>query len=251
VPGVPAFVGFLLLTVWLFSLLRQLKAERKGGILFAMFLALATFASGSAAFLVLAAAVVLSVLWLAALVRERKLRLRTLVALGALGAFVALVFLAVAIPSGLLRSGAPMAQSGRAVHYEESAPAPMAAAKSARLDETPASPAAGAPSSGSAGTAYEGLPAKVQLPGGARSTWWSREMLAADAAPRVRVLLAGPTLVTLVQALVVLATLGLFWRSRERLREGLAALRARVQAPSVPASPPPVPLPTGGDGTLC
>ena len=76
-------------------------------------------------------------------------------------------------------------------------------------------------------------------------------MLAADAAPRVSVVLAGRTLVTLVQGLVLLAALGLLWRSRERLREGLVALRARAQAASTPVPPPPVPLPTGGDGTLC
>jgi hypothetical protein len=52
-------------------------------------------------------------------------------------------------------------------------------------------------------------------------------MLSADAAPRVRVLLASRTLVTLAQALVVLGALALLWRSREKLREGFAALRAR------------------------
>lgn len=250
-PDLSAFVAFLLLAGWLFALLRQLKVLPKGAVLLAAALALSTFASDSAAFFVLAAAAVLSVLWLAALVREKRLRPRTLVALGAVGAFAALLVLAVAIPSGLLRQGAPMAPAGRAVHYEESASAPMGAAKSARLNETPSSPAAELPSAGTAGTAYEGLPAKVQLPGGARSTWWSREMLAADAGPRVRVLLAGRTLVTVVQGLVLLASLGPLWRSRERLREGLVALRARGQAPSVPASPPPIPPRTGGDGTLC
>lgn len=247
-PAPSAFFAFLLLAGWLFALLRQMAVEPKGAVLLAAVLALSTFASDSAAFLVLASAVVLSVFWLASLVRERKLRLRTLVALGALGAFAVLVVLAVAIPSGLLRSGAP---AGRAVHYAETAAAPMAAAKSARLDEAPASPEAEPGSAGPAEATYEGLPAKVTLPDGARSTTWSREMLAADAAPRVRVVLAGRTLVTVVQGLVLLAALGLLWRSREKLREGLVALRARRQAASVPASPPPVPLPTGGDGTLC
>ncbi len=247
-PELSAFVAFLLLAGWILVLLRQRAVEPKGAVLLAPVLALSAFASGSAAFFVLASAVVLSALCLAALLRERKLRLRTLAALGALGGFAVLVVLAVAIPSGLLRSGAP---SGRAVHYEESAAAPRAAAKSARLDEAPASPEAEPGSAGPGEATYEGLPAKVTLPGGARSTWWSREMLAADAVPRVSVLLAGRTLVTVVQGLVLLAALGLLWRSRERLRGGLAALRARVQAPSVPASPPPIPLPTGGDGTLC
>ena len=85
-PELSAFVAFLLLAGWILALLRQLAVEPKGAVLLAAVLALSTFASGSAAFFVLASAVVLSALWLAALVRERKLRLRTLVALGALGA---------------------------------------------------------------------------------------------------------------------------------------------------------------------
>ncbi len=232
VPDLPAFVAFLLLAGWLFALLRQLALEPKSAVLLAVVLALSAFASGSAAFFVLAAAVVLSALWLASLVRERKLRLRPLVALGALGAFAVLVVLAVAIPSGLLRSGAP---AGRAVHYEESAAAPMQAAKSARFDEASASPQAEPGSAGPAETTYEGLPAKVTLPGGARSTRWSRELLAADATPRVTVVLAGRTLVTLVQGLVLLFTLGLLWRWRGRLRKGLGALRARGREAAAPA----------------
>jgi predicted tellurium resistance membrane protein TerC len=60
-------------------------------------------------------------------------------------------------------------------------------------------------------------------------------MLSADAVPRVRVLLAGRTLVTLGQALVVLAALGLLWRGRHSLREGLRALLARGREATSPA----------------
>lgn len=224
-PGLASFVGFLLLASWLFALLRLLRLAPAGAGLLAAALALSTFASGSVAFFVLAAASLLTLAWLAAIVREKKPRLRTLVAIGALGAFATLLVLAVLIPSGLLRSGDSMAPAGRTVHYVESASAPLPAAKSARLDESPAAGAAEPIPAG--GAAYEGLPARVELPAGSRSTWWSRELLAADAAPRVRVLLAGRTLVTLVQALVVLAALGLLLRGRRGLREGLRGLLAR------------------------
>ncbi len=226
-PGLGTFVVFLLLSGWLFALLRQLAFGPKGALPLAVGLALAAQASGTAAFFVLAAALVLSVLWLAALVRERTLRLRTLVVLGALASFAALVVLAVLIPSGLVSPVGARAPEGRAVHYEESVSPAAPAAKAARLGETPTSPEAEPLAGGEGGAAYEGLPAKVELPRGARSTWWSREMLAADAAPRVRVLLVSRTLVTLAQALVVLAALGLVWRSRRRLREGLRGLGER------------------------
>lgn len=230
-------VAFLLLSGWLFALLRQLRLDPKGAALLAASLAVATFASDAATLLVIAATAVLSVFWLAALVRERKPRLRTLVALGALGAFGALLVLAVAIPSGLFRSAGSQAPApaGRALQYEESASVARPAAKTTRVAEAPAPPAAEpATAPGSAG--YEGLPAKVELPAGVRSTWWSREMLSADSAPRVRVLLAGRSLVTLVQALVVLAAAGLLWRSRGALRDGLRALRSRGREEAVPAA---------------
>ena len=59
-------------------------------------------------------------------------------------------------------------------------------------------------------------------------------MLSADAAPRLRVVLASRTLVTLAQALVVLAALALLWRFREGLRHGVRALgrRGREEAPA-------------------
>lgn len=226
-PETGSFVAFLLLAGWLFTLLRQLKLEPTGAVLLAGVLALSTFASGAAAFFVLGAAIALSVLWLAALVRERKPRLRTLFALGALGAFASVLVLAVLVPSGLLRTSAPQAPAGRSAFYEQSSTSPRPAAKAVPLADAPSSPEAQPANVVSAGTAYEGLPAKVELPRGARSTWWSREMLAADAAPHVRVLLASRPLVTLVQALVVLAALGLAWRSRGALRDGFRALGAR------------------------
>ncbi|HMM34811.1 MAG TPA: hypothetical protein PKA62_08765, partial [Thermoanaerobaculia bacterium] len=188
------------------------------------------FAWSTAAWVVVAAAAVLTVVWIAAIARERRPRLRTLVALGALGAFVALVVLAVAIPSGLLRSHGPQAPPAEVAFYSESASVP--AARKAVRSDAPAAPAPEPQASGSA--SYEGLPAKVELPRGARSTWWSREMLSADAAPVVRVVLAGRTLVSLAQGLVVLSALGLLWRSRAGLCEGLRALRARGRT-EVPA----------------
>lgn len=222
-PGADTTLLFLLLAGWLLALLRALGLVPRAALFPAAALALAAFASASAAFVVVAAALVVSLLRLAALLRERKPRTGLLVALGVVGVFAGLLVLAVLIPSGLLRSPGS-APAGRSVQYGEGVPAPVAS-KALRGDVAPAAPEAEAPAE--AGPAYEGLPAKVELPGGARSSWWSREMLAADAAPRVRVLLAGRGLVTLAQALVVLAALGLVWRRRVSLRDGLRELRAR------------------------
>lgn len=222
-PSIEASVVFLLLSGWLFALLGALRLGPRGAALLAGILALSAFASATAAYVVVAAAAVLTVVWIAAVARERRPRLRTLVALGALGAFAALVVLAVAIPSGLLRSRGPQAPPAEVAFYSESASAPVA--RKAVRSDAPAAPAPEPQASG--GASYEGLPAKVELPRGARSTWWSREMLAADAAPVVRVVLAGRTLVSLAQGLVVLAALGLLWRSRAGLRDGFRALRAR------------------------
>jgi hypothetical protein len=234
-PGLDTFVVFLLLSGWFFALLRQLAFEPAGALLLAGGLALAAQASGTAAFFVLAAAVLLSVLWLAALVRERKPRLRTLVAFGALASFAALVVLAVLVPSGLLGPAGARAPEGRAVHYEDSVSPAAPAAKAVRLGGTATSPETEPQATEEGGATYEGLPAKVELPRGARSTWWSREMLAADAAPRVRVVLVSGALVTLARALVVLAALGLLWASRRRLLEGLRRLRARGREVPAPA----------------
>jgi len=228
-PGLDTVVLFLLLGAGLFALLRTLGLEPRGAVLLGAALSLAAFASGTAAFVVSAAALVLLVLWLAAVVRERRPRLRTLVALGALAAFGALVVLAVLVPSFLLRAPGARAPEGRSVAYEESPSAPMPASKSARAP----APEPQAPAEG--GEAYEGLPAKVELPAGARRSYFSREMLAADAAPRVRVVLAGRTLVTAAQALVVLAAAALLWLRRRALGAGLAALRARGRT-EVPAA---------------
>ncbi len=222
-PSIEASVVFLLLSGWLFALLGALRLGPRGAALLAGILALSAFASATAAYVVVAAAAVVTVFWVAAVARERRPRLRTLVALGALGAFAALVVLAVAIPSGLLRSRGPQAPPAEVAFYSESASAPVA--RKAVRSDAPAAPAPEPQASG--GASYEGLPAKVELPRGSRSTWWSREMLAADAAPVVRVVLAGRTLVSLAQGLVVLAALGLLWRSRAGLRDGFRALRAR------------------------
>ena len=76
-------------------------------------------------------------------------------------------------------------------------------------------------------------------------------MRSADAAPRVRVLLAGRIFVTAALALVVLAAAALLWLRRRALASGLAALRARgrTEAPAAAqgdAAPPIPPRLPGG-----
>ena len=137
-PGLSTFVAFLLLAGWLLALLRQLRVEPKRAVLLAAVLALSTFASDTAAFFVLAAAAVLSVLWLAALVRERKLAPRGPSSLSERsGPSRRSSSSPSRSPPGCCGRGAPTAPAAGRCTTRRAAAAPMAAAKSARLDRDP------------------------------------------------------------------------------------------------------------------
>ena len=226
-PDTGTVLAFLVLAAWLFALLRQLALAPRAAAPLAAALSLATWAADAASFAVLSAAALLSLLWLAAVIRERKPRLRVLLGLGALSAFAALFVLAVLLPSGVFRGPAAQAPAGGPAVYPETAPAPRLAAKSVVRSDAAAPAEAEQADAAPPAASYEGLPATVELPRGTRSSWFHREMLAADATPRVRVLLAGRTVVAAAQALVVAAALALAFRRRGDLAEGLRALRAR------------------------
>ncbi len=91
------------------------------------------------------------------------------------------------------------------------------------------SPAATAPQT------YEGLPAKIQIPPGARSTWFSAELLRTDPPRGVHVLLVADWIVEWVEALLALIALALIVREQRAIREGWRTL--------FPAQPSPAPAP--------
>lgn len=74
---------------------------------------------------------------------------------------------------------------------------------------------------------YQGLPAKFELPEGARSETFTQQMVATDKPQRVTILLLSMTFVTWVAGAFALVAAWRLWRERAAIRE---ALRARISA---------------------
>jgi hypothetical protein len=84
--------------------------------------------------------------------------------------------------------------------------------------------AADAPYAGSGSSPYEGLPAKIELPSGARSTWFSAEMLQTDEPRGVQVILMQSWLADLFAGLLGLLALGVIAREYRAIRSGIERL---------------------------
>lgn len=91
--------------------------------------------------------------------------------------------------------------------------------------------AAGAVSTFASPAEYQGLPARMEIPRGARQTVFSRQLLATDVPRRAFVILASSRLVALLTWLTALLALGLLIRSRGELGQGARNLVARLRAP--------------------
>jgi hypothetical protein len=84
--------------------------------------------------------------------------------------------------------------------------------------------------------AYQGLPARVDIPAGETHTFFSREMLPGDAPRPVRVLAISATLVFWLKALLLALAVWALATQRDRLTAGLVERLAQAQP-----VPPPVP----------
>lgn len=113
-------------------------------------------------------------------------------------------------------SDAAVFMKGRGDKYmARSAPVPDAAA--------PATP-------GSAAPAYQGLPARIDIPRGARESAFHRQLLATDEPRRVFVVLASSRLVALLTWATTLAAFGLALLWRADLAQGARDLVTRLKA---------------------
>jgi hypothetical protein len=81
--------------------------------------------------------------------------------------------------------------------------------------------------------AYQGLPAKFELPSGTRFGSFREQMLAADRPQRVTIVLLSMTLVTWLAMALTLAAAGLLWRERDGIKSILRARMATATAPEV------------------
>jgi hypothetical protein len=98
----------------------------------------------------------------------------------------------------------------------------------------PSRPAAAPPA---ASAAYQGLPARIELPHGARRTHFSRELLATDAPRPVFVLLVASRAMALLTWLAALAVLAIGLALRRDLAAALRTYLDRLRASPAPPSP--------------
>jgi len=157
---------------------------------------------------------------------------RALALLGAAGAGLAIAagFLATAAN---LRSGeagfgsAPLNYASKMAEEEEGVVGGVLAAPGVELRRHPAAAPPAAPdqwagSGRSAGDApaYQGLPARIQIPGGARQTTFRRELLSTDAPRPIFVLLVAERAVSVLTAVAFLLVLGAGLMLRRELAAG-------------------------------
>ena len=212
-PDGDTFVIFVLLAYWLERVMAGLTLKLRPRVVIALMLAFAALIVPVVLWIVVIGAGFVTLLWVAS--QRSKISLPRLVALLAVIAVIligAVLYTTAtrSVSHARIESAPPMLQKGVTVNFE---------------------PNTRAPEQGFVGFAYQGLPAKFELPEGVRSTSFSEEMLAAERPHTVTLVLLSMSLVTWTAiALAVLAAL-LLWRDRAAIA---AAMRAR-RSEAVPA----------------
>jgi hypothetical protein len=231
-PGVRGFLTFLLLAFWLERVLAFLGLKLASRAAAALMLAFASALIPIVAWLTGLAAIFVSAVWFAA---NRKRWTTTQLVLAAVAAaFAGVVWLAM---EGLRESKS--SPNMKAASYSD---APTREAVTATTEQ--AGERANTAGNGTAGFAngnasvvnanvgafaYQGLPAKFELPSGTRFGSFREQMLAADRPQTVRIVLLSMTLVTWLAMALSLAAAWLLWRERAVIK---STLRARMAATS-------------------
>lgn len=217
-PGVTGLLLFLLLALWLERVLAFLEVKFSSRVAIALILAFASALIPTVAWLTGLAAIFVSAVWFAANRKRWTTKQLVLTALVAgVAGFVGLV------ANNLGRV------SSHNMKYEAVQ----------RADSSAASEAANTSNSNAranvAGFAYQGLPAKFELPSGVRFGSFREQMLAADRPQTVTIVLLSMTLVTWLAMALTLVAAWLLWRERAGIK---SILRARMATATEPAAAP-------------
>ncbi|MCU0241553.1 MAG: hypothetical protein MUF51_03915 [Vicinamibacteria bacterium] len=226
-PSGEQIFGFLALFFWTERALSFLALRLRQRAALAGLLALTALMWGEVTLALVLADIAITFFWLFS--HLRKIRTSwivvTIVLLGC--GVITAAFLAISIPS-LMRARVGMPSRGYDVPQS-------AAERSMTSDEAqPGRGKAPAP-------AYQGLPAKIEIPYGVRRTSFSREMLSCEGACKITVVALSHTALWWLQALCVIIMLTVVWRSRRDLAAGWQARRDETRGATVPpasSSPP-------------
>jgi hypothetical protein len=89
---------------------------------------------------------------------------------------------------------------------------------------------------GVAAQSYEGLPAKIEIPGGVRQAWFTRELLSTEQPRAVYVVMIAARVLSAIATGTVLLLLALAFLLRRPLAAAALELTARVRAGGSPAA---------------
>lgn len=231
-PDVGDLVLCLLAGLWSQRVLALLALASRPRRLLALLAALAAYAWEPAALLVFGACLVVTSLWGLAVLRGRAWGLaRALVTL-AVALVVALVLLLAFVSS--LRLVAPRELPASRADYERPASA-SAAPESGRM-QGGATGKLAQDALGSAEPQYEGLPARVELPWGARRSLFQRELLTPGTPRQVEAVLVSAQVLGILRLLTLVGLAIMGWLRRHALVAGWRALVQASHGAAVPAS---------------
>lgn len=205
-PETNSLLLFLLLAIWLERVLAFLTLKTAPRVAVALLLAFASMIVPTILWLTVLAALAATIAWLS-VARRTWSTVRLVLAATAVGV-AGLIWIALTVDRKMERSTSS--------DYEVTATASSPAREQANKAGTTADDISRA-----GGYAYQGLPAKFELPSGVRSGSFSEQMLAADRPQSVTIVLLSMTLVTWLAVAFAFVAAWLLWRDRETMKTTL------------------------------
>lgn len=229
-PDLDTLLVILLLVLWIERVLAFLTMKTRGRVVAALLLAYAAMLIPIVLWLVVLACASVTVLWVVS--QRAKISLPRLVAIIAAASVVLIALLYTVAPRPKqYRSSAP----NTAVSAERMTD--TAATETTSTVVTANAPALKAQPSQELGfVAYQGLPAKFELPDGVQTGSFSEQMLAPERPQTITLILISMTILTWLSAALTIIALWLLWRERAAIKAGLRARMAEAKPEPVVAA---------------
>jgi hypothetical protein len=232
-PEGASLLVFILLALWLERSLAFLGLQSRDRIIASVLLSLAAMVIPIVLWLVILGSSAATLLWIAS--QRQSISLPRIIGLA--GA-AALLLVLVLVYTTAQRSKSEYSTSGGGIASVARTPEDNLTATVVTDTVAVNAPPPPKPSPGRAAFAYQGLPAKFELPGGVRSGSFNEEMLSPERPQTITLVLLSMTLVTWLAIALMLIAAWIVWRNRAVIRE---AARLRIaQAMPVTETPTPV-----------
>ncbi|MBV8546913.1 MAG: hypothetical protein JO093_24130 [Acidobacteria bacterium] len=227
-PETESMIAFLLLTLWLERVLAFVNLRVRTRVIAALFLAFASMVIPVLLWIVVLGCGAVTFLWLAA--QRRAISFSRMLAVGA--AAVLLLVLAFFYTSMSKRAASDYTNSVSPVARNLPAGVPVSTEtvvtdSVAQAPPPPPSPKA-APRS--EGFAFQGLPAKFELPVGVQSESFSEQLLSPERPQTITLVLLSMTLVTWAAIVLALIAAWILWREHATIKESVRGRLAEATA---------------------